>query len=71
MNQQAIRMGVWATQVKAAAVRRMREDQGEISSWLILAAGLALIALFVGNEIADHAQTLIQDITGSQVNNPN
>lgn len=70
MNQQVAKMGVWVMQLKAVAVRRMEDDRGEISSWLILAAGLALIALFIGNEIADMARRLITDITTSQVGAP-
>jgi hypothetical protein len=71
MNQMAIHYGVLIMRARDAAARRLTEDRGEISSWLILAAGLALVAIFIGDELFSWAEERIEQITESGNSNAN
>lgn len=69
MNQ----MTLWAAvkyQIALEGMKaRLEEERGEISSWLILAAGLALVAIFIGDELYDFANTRLDQIRNSSNKN--
>lgn len=65
MNQRVIKLGVLAVQLAKTASTRLSEDRGEVSSWLILAAGLALVAIFIGEALLEWAGTAIETITST------
>lgn len=47
MKMTALRVSVRAMLAKESVKDRLRDDQGEMGSWLIMAAGLALAAIAV------------------------
>lgn len=65
-----LRVAVLFMQARDELIERAREDRGEIGSWLVLAAGLALLAAFAGQEILGWLQGIIAQLTGATVATP-
>ena len=59
-------VSLWSAQhaVRARLKELMSNERGEVASWLILAAGLALVAVFAAGELDTFIRDLVADITG-------
>lgn len=62
-----LRMAVLFIQARDELIERAKQDQGEIGSWLVLAAGLALLAAFAGQQIVDWLKEIIDQLTSAAV----
>jgi len=62
-----LRMAVLFMQAGNELIERAKEDRGEIGSWLVLAAGLALLAAFAGQQIVDWLKAIIEQLTSAAV----
>lgn len=60
-----LRLAVMFIQAGDELAAKAREDRGEIGSWLLLAAGLALLAVAVGGQIAGWINGIVTTLTGT------
>lgn len=59
-----LRLAVMFMQAGEELAARAKEDRGEIGSWLVLAAGLALLAAFAGEAIVTWVKEILDTLTG-------
>jgi len=65
MNTQFVKAQNLVTETKDLVADKVRNEEGEVASWLILAAGLAAAAFAASGQLGSLISTLVGNVEGA------